>query len=193
MAIPSTGSISMGAIQTEFGGSNPIGLNEYYAGGAYVPSGTSGTNGAVPSSGTIAFSKFYGTQKITLVDTQTVTAATTGPFGSPPYGPFTSYTGYIRGSQGSISDGTSNIWSPAVNINDISRTTTVSFPSTTLYQSTFSIGAGKANAGWTSMTDAGGVSWPRTSASFSNTSSSSSWNWNGGINFNAPGTFSFYL
>lgn len=63
MAIPSSGAISLSTIQTEFGGSNPISLSEYYAGGSYVPAGTTGTNGAVPSSGQISFSNFYGTQK----------------------------------------------------------------------------------------------------------------------------------
>ena len=63
MALPSSGAISLNDIQTEFGGSNPISLNEYYAGGSYVPAGTTGTNGAVPSSGQISFSNFYGTQK----------------------------------------------------------------------------------------------------------------------------------
>lgn len=61
MAIPSSGPLSFTTIQTEFGGSNPIGLNEYYAGGGLVPSGTSGTNGPVPSSGAISVSNFYGT------------------------------------------------------------------------------------------------------------------------------------
>ena len=61
MAIPASGALSLADIQTEFGGANPIGLNEYYAGGTYVPSGTSGTYGAVPSSGTISIQNFYGT------------------------------------------------------------------------------------------------------------------------------------
>lgn len=61
MAIPSSGPISLTTIQTEFGGSNPISLGEYYAGGSYVSSGTSGTYGAVPSSGAIGFRNFYGT------------------------------------------------------------------------------------------------------------------------------------
>jgi len=65
MAIPSSGPLTFSAIQTEFGGSNPIGLNEYYAGGANVPAGTSGTYGAVPSSGTISVRNFYGTSDIT--------------------------------------------------------------------------------------------------------------------------------
>ena len=64
MALQSSGAISLANIQTEFGGSNPISLSEYYAGGSYVPSGTSGTNGAVPTSGTITFNQFYGTSAI---------------------------------------------------------------------------------------------------------------------------------
>lgn len=61
MTLPTSGVISLADIQTEFGGANPISINEYYAGGTYVASGTSGTNGAVPSSGQISFSQFYGT------------------------------------------------------------------------------------------------------------------------------------
>jgi hypothetical protein len=63
MALPSSGPLSLNDIQTEFGGTNPISLDEYYAGGAYVPAGTSGTYGAVPSSGTISIQNFYGTVK----------------------------------------------------------------------------------------------------------------------------------
>ena len=61
MTLPSSGPLSLSDIQGEFGGSNPISLNEYYAGGANVPAGTSGTYGAVPSSGTISVRNFYGT------------------------------------------------------------------------------------------------------------------------------------
>ena len=63
MAIPSSGSISINDIATEFGGDVPHSLSEYYAGGGRVPSGTSGSpQGAVPSSGQIAIGRFYGTQ-----------------------------------------------------------------------------------------------------------------------------------
>lgn len=63
MALQTSGPISLGNVQTEFGGTNPAAMSEYYAGGANVPSGATGTNGAVPSSGTISMSKFYGTVK----------------------------------------------------------------------------------------------------------------------------------
>jgi len=70
MPLPSSGPLSMSQIQGEFGGSNPISLSEYYAGGGLVPSGTTGTYGAVPSSGAISIRNFYGTSKvvITLTD-----------------------------------------------------------------------------------------------------------------------------
>lgn len=61
MALPSSGPLALTDIQGEFGGANPIGMNEYYAGGGLVPAGTSGTYGAVPSSGTISVQNFYGT------------------------------------------------------------------------------------------------------------------------------------
>lgn len=62
MAIPSTGAISMTTIQTEFGGSPAISMSEYYAGGTYVGSGTTGNNGAIPASGTLEMDDFRGSQ-----------------------------------------------------------------------------------------------------------------------------------
>ena len=54
MALPNSGSISLADIQTEFGGSNPIGLNEYYRNGSYVtPNNTN-----IPTSGLIDFNDF---------------------------------------------------------------------------------------------------------------------------------------
>lgn len=48
--------ISLGQIQTEFGGANPIALaGEYYRGAGY----TTNNNTNVPTSGTIALSNFY--------------------------------------------------------------------------------------------------------------------------------------
>ena len=80
MAIPASGAISLTTIQTEFGGTDPIGLNEYYAGGANVGSGTSGTNGAVPSSGQIAISNFYGTAAAEFITASGGTIYTSGDY-----------------------------------------------------------------------------------------------------------------
>lgn len=57
MALPSSGTISLSAIQTEFGGSNPIGLNEYYQGGSIIGAGV--YPNTIPTSGNIKLSNFY--------------------------------------------------------------------------------------------------------------------------------------
>lgn len=49
MTLPASGSLSASQIQTEFGGSNPISLSEYY-----------GRASGIPSSGAISFSQFRG-------------------------------------------------------------------------------------------------------------------------------------
>lgn len=56
MALQSSGAIKLSEIQTEFGGTNPVSLSEYYSGGSFVPSGTSG----VPASGAVSVGDFYG-------------------------------------------------------------------------------------------------------------------------------------
>lgn len=82
MPLPSSGPLTLAQIQTEFGGTNPISLNEYYAGGAFVPAGTTGTHGAVPSSGTISIRNFYGTSKDTITAAQVDVYAGSFVFGS---------------------------------------------------------------------------------------------------------------
>jgi len=64
MTLPASGPLTLADIQTEFGGTNPIGMNEYYAGGGLVPAGTSGTYGTVPSSGALSVQNFYGTSAV---------------------------------------------------------------------------------------------------------------------------------
>ena len=49
MALQASGAISLADIQSEFGGSNPIGLNEYYSAAA-----------GIPASGVISIGDFYG-------------------------------------------------------------------------------------------------------------------------------------
>lgn len=59
MTLPSTPPLSFSQIKTEFSGSNNF--SDYLAGGPYVPSGTTGVNGPVPSSAPLHFSDFLGT------------------------------------------------------------------------------------------------------------------------------------
>jgi len=81
MAVPTIPSaISATAIQTEFGGSNPIAINEYYAGGSYVPSGTANaTSVSIPTSGTIAYSNFSGATA-TLLQVRLIFVTSSSPF-----------------------------------------------------------------------------------------------------------------
>jgi hypothetical protein len=72
MPLPASGPISLGQIQTEFGGSAPTVLGEYYRGGVY----TTGNNTNVPTSGTIALSNFYSTLRavqVTITFTRSAT------------------------------------------------------------------------------------------------------------------------
>jgi hypothetical protein len=138
MTLPSSGALALSAIQTEFGGANPISLSEYYAGGARVPAGTTGTNGAVPSSGTISVSKFYGTtaELVTIADeniasfrvasgtaVSTYTLSSTGDINQTknttttdigdwitPKSAASNYECFATLSSGSLSSGTTGSW-----------------------------------------------------------------------------------
>tara|TARA_B100001248_G_scaffold90253_1_gene66735 strand:- start:560 stop:1216 length:657 start_codon:yes stop_codon:yes gene_type:complete len=66
MTLPSSGALSLNSIQGEFGGSNPIGLNEYYRGGSLVPNHSNTTS--IPTSGTIDVQDFYGTSATSPLD-----------------------------------------------------------------------------------------------------------------------------
>ncbi len=60
MPIPGPGTaISINTIATEFGGTAPHGLNEYYRGGGLV--GNTPNNASIPTAGQIAIGDFYGT------------------------------------------------------------------------------------------------------------------------------------
>jgi hypothetical protein len=66
MALPSSGVLTLADIQTEFGGTNPIDLSDYYRGGGLVPD--SGPNAAIPTSGAISVSDFYGSANSITLD-----------------------------------------------------------------------------------------------------------------------------
>lgn len=77
MALPSFGAIDSASIQAEFGGVNPIGIDEYYRNGPYITQ----NNINVPTSGPISFRDFYSsfrqlfiyvTGNITNINLQTV-------------------------------------------------------------------------------------------------------------------------
>jgi len=63
MALPSSGTITLLQIQTEFGGNGQ--LLSYYRGGANVPN--TAVNAGVPTSGSISLQSFYGASAYTSV------------------------------------------------------------------------------------------------------------------------------
>jgi len=63
MTVPSTNT-SLQGIQDEFGGSNPIQLSEYYAGGSFVSSSDPAPNGPIPTSGQISMGQFRGAESL---------------------------------------------------------------------------------------------------------------------------------
>lgn len=81
MTLPVTPNpISLQAVATEFGGTGAINLQDYYAGGTHVPSGTIGYPGGVstpiPTSGTISLQNFYGSSAISIIQVTTSTTWT---------------------------------------------------------------------------------------------------------------------
>ena len=101
MVLPSSGPISLGQIQTEFGGSNPISISEYYNGGPYITHTVNALAPNVPSSGPIKFSDFYGAAK--LFD---VTFSMTRNADNQNYFYFSSALGTVTATLGSNGTGT---------------------------------------------------------------------------------------
>jgi len=129
------------SIVTEYGGSTPHALSEYYAGGSNVPTGTSGAYGAIPSSGTIAMSKFFNSTKVTNIHETTMVAGynVTQYVTSSGYGP----------GQGGDSLGDDSI-------NSICGQSGVTITSMQNQNGTMSValsksGATFSNSGWTTM------------------------------------------
>ena len=106
MALPNSGSLSLSQIQSEFGGSNPIGLNEYYRGGANVPA--HGNTTGIPSSGTISINQFYGKSNAAPIDTTVSgnqgSAGPLGKFGQQNQGIASAASGTDYPAIGSWSD-----------------------------------------------------------------------------------------
>ena len=75
MALPTSGPLTIQQIATEFGGTAPHSLNEYYRGGAFVAN--TPANAAIPASGAIAISNFYGASKSRVTVSIVIAANTT--------------------------------------------------------------------------------------------------------------------
>ena len=99
MALPPSGTLSLNDITGEFGGPGSPSLGDYYAGGSYVPSGTSGTNGPVPTNGTISIANFYGTSAAISIELTAGSYASYDQDGAL----IATYDGFVDAFIGSIS------------------------------------------------------------------------------------------
>tara|TARA_R110002012_G_scaffold5456_5_gene24839 strand:+ start:707 stop:1297 length:591 start_codon:yes stop_codon:yes gene_type:complete len=88
--IPASGAMTWNDIQNSFGGSNPIGINEYYRNSTYVP--TSNLNANIPTSGQIEATDFRGADGF---------SGTTGSFDAGNSGGKLTSNGYDENSYGS--------------------------------------------------------------------------------------------
>lgn len=176
MAIPSSGAISLLDIQNEFGGSSPISLNEYYAGGSYVPSGTTGTYGAVPSSGEISLRNFYGTSKVVnIYRTITVGINGSGPISLFGYGSSAAPVG----AYGSIDNQNFGL----INTNIVELCFVEGSPSSVILR----LDGNQSNSGFSAIT-VGNNTYFRSSATY-NAGSQTYWLWSAPINpFSSVGT-----
>lgn len=154
MALQSSGAISLSQIQSEWGGSNPISLSEYYLGS--LPTGR--TNyGSIPSSGEIQMSDFYGTNSAVANWTSTMTVGNQAIAKIQNYGFATGFFSY-----GSLSDTT---------IDTFGNRTINSFSWNSTNTLLLNISNGP-NSGWTSI-KVNNVTFNRTAASYAN----GSWTW----------------
>jgi hypothetical protein len=86
MPLQSSGSITFANIQTEFGGTNPIGINEYYLNGTSGYVAGSGAVG-IPTSGQISINQFYGKSKV-VADTVPTPVTTNLSYGWIYFDPY---------------------------------------------------------------------------------------------------------
>jgi len=91
MTLPTSGTITLLEIATEFGGSAPYSLTNYYRGGSHVPN--TSTNANIPTSGLISLTNFYGASVVSSLCSGTITC------GKAANG----LQGYSSGAYGSIS------------------------------------------------------------------------------------------
>jgi hypothetical protein len=65
MSIPLSGPVTLSQLQIEFGGTDPVSMDEYYRGGAFVPNSV--RNASIPTSGAINLEQFRGSSKTATV------------------------------------------------------------------------------------------------------------------------------
>jgi len=164
MAVTSSAPISITNLVTEFGGSAPHALTEYYRGGSLVPNVTA--NNSVPASGAISLTDFFGATATSGTDDRTIT------IGNANIGFFLAYgfgsAASVGGSGfGAISANTIGFDGFNVTIESVYFTASKIF---------FRASTNPGNSGWTSMT-IGSTTLNRADATYNGGGSINTWSW----------------
>tara|TARA_R100001463_G_scaffold26509_7_gene62025 strand:+ start:5941 stop:6483 length:543 start_codon:yes stop_codon:yes gene_type:complete len=173
MAVTSSAPIDIGDLVTEFGGSTPHSLTEYYRGGSLVPNTT--TNASVPASGAISLTDFFGASATSGTDDRTLTIGS-GSFGGfiTGYGFASTATGFPVGSISSNTIGFSGF------------NVTIEAVYFLINQIFFRASTNPGNSGWTSMT-VGSTTFNRTDANYVS-GSIATWSWSSSNVIGTSGT-----
>ena len=113
MALQGSGTITLAQVQSEFGGSNPISMSEYYRGGSYVPTAITGSYTSYQWNITTYFWRVYGSNTITIEWNNTVVYTTTSGSGSTTdvtTGGYDYNRGTLQYSSGGGKGGTPYYW-----------------------------------------------------------------------------------
>jgi hypothetical protein len=173
MAVTSSAPISITDLVTEFGGSAPHSLTEYYRGGSLVPNTTA--NNSVPTSGAISLTDFFGASATSGTDDRTLTIGSENIGFFPAYGFSSAATGFDFGS---ISSNTIGFSGFNVTIEGVYWTANSIF---------FRASTNPGNSGWTSMT-VGSTVFNRTDAATYVSGSIATWSWSSSNVIGTSGT-----
>ena len=170
MALQSSGQIALSEIATEFGGSAPHALSEYYAGGSNVASGT----GSIPSSGEIQLAAdFYGTSAEVVLHSSTITP------GSRTVKSTVIEEGYESGSGGLSSSAYGSISTTAITgTSAIVKACVDRDSNDAILGGLFHFSLSSAFTGWTSIRINNSVTLNRSAANFSSSGSTQIYQWN---------------
>ena len=165
MAVTSSAPISITNLVTEFGGSTPHALTEYYRGGSLVPNNSD--NQSVPTSGAISLTNFFGATATSGTDDHTIQIqSTTGAIGEQ-------YFGFFSSTVGSISPTQIELTGFNVGISGVYYATPI-FGGAVFFSVSSSGSVG--NSGWASMT-IGSTTYTKSTATYLPSSSGATWRW----------------
>jgi len=170
MAVTSSAPIDIGDLVTEFGGSAPHSLTEYYRGGSLVPNTTA--NNSVPTSGAISLTDFFGATATSGTNDRTLTIGSGNIGFLTAFGFESTNAGF---GFGAISDNAIDFTGFDVTIEAVYWTANKIF---------FRASTNPGNSGWTSMT-VGSTVFNRTDAGFVGGGSVNTWSW---VSSNVIGT-----